>query len=291
MRRRRTVGTAALLALLAPLASFGAPEGTEEEILNDDFDSGTTCLWSAHQPFEPPLISEIVVQPTAGEFIEIYNPVPPAVDLEQYWLADYAAYYLVTTGAGAPDSTDFRVHFPASFSLACGARFVVALESSTLWIPVYNIFPTFVVTTEADVSAPKMIGEIGTSAGVSNVNEVVVLFRWDGASDLVEDADYVVWGDTSDWIDKTGVTVGESTYLPETAAASQVVAPAHALNQAIHRCDLRETTETPSGSNGITGADETSENLALAFVVGVPSPGAPPPVGACPSAEDPLRVD
>ena len=37
--------------------------------------------------------------------------------------------------------------------------------------------------------------------------EVVILYTWDGASDLVQDIDYAVWGDKVEGVDKSGVGV------------------------------------------------------------------------------------
>lgn len=45
-----------------------------------------------------------------------------------------------------------------------------------------------------------------------------MLFYWDGATELVTDIDYVFYGATGNTpVNKTGVMVGASTYLPDTA--------------------------------------------------------------------------
>jgi len=51
----------------------------------------------------------------------------------------------------------------------------------------------------------------------------------------------------------------------------------------IQRCDTAESTETMTGGNGFGGDDETSENGAAAWKIGVgATPGEPPALGFCP---------
>ena len=38
-------------------------------------------------------------------------------------------------------------------------------------------------------------GSVNGQGGLSNGGEVVVMYTWDGSSDLVTDVDYAVWGD------------------------------------------------------------------------------------------------
>ena len=83
--------------------------------------------------------------------------------------------------------------------------------------------------------------------------------------------------------DKTGVSVDgpdadttPSQYLPETPVAQQGEAPtAAAPNNAIQRISYLEGTETPNTGNGITGHDETSEDVGATFQTGIPTPGQP----------------
>ena len=68
------------------------------------------------------LLSEIKNSPTAGEFIEIYNPGPGAVDLSNVYVTDgtrssLGRYYYnrptgVDMGGGLSKCTDFHVKFP-----------------------------------------------------------------------------------------------------------------------------------------------------------------------------------
>jgi hypothetical protein len=119
-------------------------------------------------------------------------------------------------------------------------------------------------------------GASGTSA-LTDSGEMVVLLHWDGVLATVEDADYIVWGDQAEAIDKSG----EPGYQPETAIASQSVLPPgfpdgdlHNVNWTASRIDLEEGGEVLSGGNGITGHDETSETFESTWTfVGIATPG------------------
>ncbi len=127
-------------------------------------------------------------------------------------------------------------------------------------------------------------GYINSTAGLTNNDEVVVLFYWDGSTDLVYDLDYALWGDDpARTVDKTGISIdgpdadGTATaYLAETPAASQnsISATGHASGFSYQRVDFTEGTESHSGGNGLTGHDETSENMSSTWLVEAPTPGA-----------------
>ncbi|MFC2030031.1 hypothetical protein ACFLWA_04800, partial [Chloroflexota bacterium] len=83
------------------------------------------------------LITELVVTPTEGEFIEIYNPGASAVILTNVYLTDATLeptkyYYNIVTGsnAGSGYSSDFHVRFPSGATIGPGAYQTVALNGS-----------------------------------------------------------------------------------------------------------------------------------------------------------------
>jgi hypothetical protein len=101
---------------------------------------------------------------------------------------------------------------------------------------------------------------------------MVVIFFWDGATDLVTDLDYVVWGDKAEAVDKTGVTRtgpgggSGSTYLPDTPITNQdALAPGGQPNGVFVRVDESEGTQIRTGGNGVDGRNEMSENLTVTF--------------------------
>jgi hypothetical protein len=73
-------------------------------------------------------------------------------------------------------------------------------------------------------------------------------------------------------VDKTGVSIDgpdagtdSSMYLPDTPIASQLSALNHSSGTSVQRLDYSEGAQTMSGGNGVTGADETSEDLNNTF--------------------------
>ncbi|MCK5033438.1 MAG: T9SS type A sorting domain-containing protein, partial [Calditrichia bacterium] len=128
-------------------------------------------------------------------------------------------------------------------------------------------------------------GSINNQGGLTNSGEMAVLYYWDGQSDLVQDVDYLVWGDKVEAVDKSGISIDgpdpdttPSTYLNDTGIAQQISVPEnpHTFGESVQRLNLIENGETQTGGNGITGNDETSEDLATSFQIDVPNPGTGP---------------
>jgi len=245
------------------------------------------------------LLTEIVVTPTAGEFIEIHNPTVQSIDLSDVYLTDatFAGggtyYYNIVTGANAGGGGfgDFHARFPDGASIGPGEYQTVALPGSDDFVAEYGFDPDYELFEDGGVpdAIPDMRealpGSINGQGGLSNSGEVVILYTWDGASDLVSDIDYGLWGDKAEAVDKTGVSIdgpdsdsSTSTYLPDTAIPLQDVVNtgSHNGGDSFQRIDLAEGTETQSGGNGVTGSDETSENLSVTWA----SDSAPTPGGA-----------
>jgi hypothetical protein len=132
---------------------------------------------------------------------------------------------------------------------------------------------------------PTAAGSIGTTASLTNAGEPVTLFQWNGASDLVQDIDYVYYGSAdpamnpgNPAVDKSMLSVdgpdpdtATSGYRLDTPAASQQQARVHVLSAASIRCDEHEGTEVLSGGNGVFGHNETSENLATTWAITAPT--------------------
>ncbi len=257
----------------------------------------------------PLLLSEIVVTPSAGEFIEIHNPNPVSVDLSNVYITDATAanvfYYNIVTGdltsTGGGGSGDFSARFPDGASIAAGAYQTVSLSGSAAFNTEYGFVPDYELfeddsTADAipDMRAA-LPGSINSQGGLSNGGEMVILFTWDGVNDLVTDLDYAIWGDQAEAVDKTGISIDgpdadadASSYLADTAIASQdvVAAAGHSIGNSFQRDDLSEGNELKAGGNGAQGHDETSEDLSATWCEAVVSPGQPsdcnpPPPFAC----------
>jgi len=252
------------------------------------------CLFFAAVPLADAadhlLISEVVVTPTAGEFVEIFNPTDSAIDLSDVYLTDatYAGggqyYYNIVTGnlgiAGGGGFGDFHARFPDGAAIASHEYQTVAITGSDGFFAEYAADPTYELYE--DGASPDGIpdmrealpGSINGQGGLTNGGEVVILYHWDGATDLVQDLDYVLWGDKAEAVDKTGVAIDgpdpdtvATTYFNDTAIASQDVTSvaSHLIGDSYTRVDKNEGTETMAAGNGTTGNDETSENLSTTF--------------------------
>jgi predicted extracellular nuclease len=245
------------------------------------------------------LLSEVVVTPTIGEFIEILNPTGSSIDLSDVYLTDatFAGgsvfYYNIVTGAGAGGGgfSDFHARFPDGASIAPGEFQTVSLAGSDDFFTAYGFDPTYELFEDgvgAD-AVPDMrealAGSINNQGGLSNGGEVVILYTWDGASDLVQDIDYALWGDKDEAVDKTGIAIDGpdadavvSVYLNDTAIPIQDVVSggSHAIGDSFQRVDFTEGVETQSGGNGLTGSDETSEDLSVTWGLAGATPGTAP---------------
>jgi hypothetical protein len=264
----------------SPACGDGNPGGAGEDCDDNNTEPFDGCSPACLDPVNHLIISEIVVIRTEAEFVEIYNPTSQNLPLEQIYLADYKNYYDFSSGPST--LFDFRVRFPAGASIAPGSFATVSLETASAFQTVYGKYPDYDFDA-ADGNAPAMVGDFTGSSGLTNSGEVVVLFRWDGVSDLVEDIDYLLYGTPSSGVDKTGVSVGGSSYVADTPVASQGIATTPDTDgESLHRCDTAEATETKLFGNGPAGHDETSEDSSVAWKVDVPSPGAPPTLGLCP---------
>lgn len=210
------------------------------------------------------LISEIVLQPSTSEYFVIYNPTDNAIDLTDYYITDatdpanqYYYYKLPTaTNYRSTSSTDFTARFPAGSSVNAKSSLVICIPAKA------SFTGTHVVTPDLSLKEdflPAIDGQstIGTAPYyLDNTAETLVLFKWDGSAATVQDVDYILWGSNAYAIDKSGI----ATYLNDTGVADQKFAPIHVDGQKLKRV-AEEGSETQSGGNGITGHNETSENL------------------------------
>ncbi|MBW1808827.1 MAG: lamin tail domain-containing protein [Deltaproteobacteria bacterium] len=247
---------------------------------------GDACESSNHL-----LLTEICVQPNENEFVEIHNPGSQAVDLENYYLWDATQtsetreYYLIGSLTSV-EGHDFAVHFPADSSIGPGEYKTISVCTAANFNTSFGQVPDFAVQGDGSGDTQNMVAafanSVGPSVGLSNSGEVVVLFYWDGSSDLIEDVDYLIWGDKAEGTDKTDVTVGSSTFLPDTPIADQEALDGHDGSpldpntwQSMQRSDLTEGNETTSGGNGISDHDETSEDVTQTWTVASPTVGNP----------------
>ena len=239
------------------------------------------------------LLSEICVRPSAGEFMEVYNPGSTTVPLDDYYLTDLYGDvtkvdefypYIVCGAISSQLNTDFLVSFPPGTTIGPGEVVTVAIDGSG-FLGAYAFAPDFDLTGSGTGTAMEVPanGFVGSNAGLTNGAETVMLFYWDGSSDLVLDSDYAQWGtDQTRRIFKNGISLDgpdsgttPSDYLDETPPDLQdsISPDAHPTGESYQRVDFTEGAEVLTGGNGINGHDETSENLSVTWTTTTVGPG------------------
>ena len=214
------------------------------------------------------IFTEVVLTPSDGEYVEISNPTESAVDLTNYYLTDGTdissskLYYNlpIEDNYWSGSSTDFICRFPNGYTLAPGAAIKISLRDNSAYESVYGQTPD--ISLDDDMLSVSEDSDTKGNPGapkLHNSSETLILFYWDGSSEIVKDVDYLIWGDNSFAIDKSSV----DGYLSDTPTSSQSLMPVHATNEKLVRLDKSsEGGETQANGNGITGHDETSEPLA-----------------------------
>jgi len=229
------------------------------------------------------LLSEVQLAPTGGEFIEIVNPTASAVSLDHYYVSDVGTYWKLPAGTQTVDSGDFIVQFKAGSSIPAKGVITIATDTAANFKTTNGVSPTYsiadgTVTVVASNSTPTL----------TNAGEMVVLFTWDGASDLVTDVDLMIAGaasSTNTITPKSGMSVDgpdadsiASTYKTDLdSIAVQGATPASA--KSTKRLMLETGHEMQQGSgNGSDGDDETSEATGTTWdtTFSAPTPGTVP---------------
>ncbi len=217
------------------------------------------------------LISEVVVTPTAGEYIEICNGTGASVDLSKYYLSDdwFATtpngyYKLPQAGYVTAVNSDFIMKFPTGTIMPAGAVWTIAVDGAAFLVT-YATAANFEIRG-TDAGVPDMVnvgGNVPDAALITNASEVVVLFFWDGASDNVCDIDMCQWGvlASGNAVDKTGQSVDgpdgdaiATAYNADLARASQTFgASPGSAGQSLIRQACVELVETANSNGCVSG--------------------------------------
>lgn len=284
-----TLRSAALASLLAPLlALLAACPRT-----GNHSDAGVADA-EPLPPAPPPshlLLTEVYSQIAMYELVEIYNPTDAAIALDDYYLADDALYAQLAAldqpGAPAIAVSDFIVGFPAGAAIEAGGVVVVALDG----VGFASFFPAAAdyAIDAPGASTPMRRVAVGADAQLSDQGEMIVLFRWEGIADRVQDIDLVLAGipqASNRAVDKSAIAVDgpDGDAVPSEYAADAATIPvfddvtsdAHSYK----RIALEGLAEAATGGNGITGHDETSEQTSVTWGQGLsfsaPTPGVVP---------------
>ena len=255
------------------------------------------------QPGEGPaklLFTEVCTWPNDAEFVEIYNPNAFDVPLADYYLTDALHvptnyYWNIVLGNPTADTvggdsafSDFHLRFPEDAVVTAGDRITVALAGSEAFAAFFGVAPDYEMFEDGATSddVPDMVpifpgsathtdfGELTNFNTTTGNGELIILYYWDQLSDLVTDIDLVIWGNGSSYhFSKTGVSIDgldpdttPTTYQPEFSPAQQdTIMFAHLAGESYTRVDLHEGTQVMTGSNGVDGRDELSENWGVTF--------------------------
>jgi uncharacterized protein len=240
------------------------------------------------------LITEIKTFPTATEFIEIWNPTERFISLGNYYLSDFGDYWKFPNASMRESvDADFIVGFP-NMMLSPNQVIVIASESA-------GFRSSF--TNSADYALDLAVDDGATKAftryrlvnpnilpTLTNTGEPVVLFYWDGESDLVKDVDISFAGvggaidmnqlEPKQAVDGPDLDTTATPYAADNgiAAMGMSMALLSGSTNSYKRIMLEGSFEMQTGrGNGITGDDETSEDLKMSWdSSSAPTPGMVP---------------
>lgn len=239
------------------------------------------------------LITEVKSSGNTEEFVEIWNPTNRTIDLRNYYLTDSFDYWKFPSGVNAPtvNISDFLVRFPQGAMMTPGQIITVATE----FMAFQNLYDQVATYSLDSTSGPQMMdrlrvpGNPGDASITDNQGELVVLFYWDGVSDLVKDVDIVIAGTGPEGenalaakqpVDGPDSDTTATPYKPEAMQLGVMAMRALAATS-YKRIALEAGSETQTGAgNGITGDDETSEQLARSWDGAAPTTATP---GAIPA--------
>lgn len=239
------------------------------------------------------LISEVAVSPTPAEFVEIWNPTASSISLSDVYLYNATfnggdggvpcSYPRIISGSACGTSfNDFNLRFPPGATIAPGEFQTIAIVGATHYCTTYSCAttrPTYEVPVPAadDPTVANMVGDFDMAAAVftssgflTNGGEDLVLYSWNGTAQVVTDLDLVQWGTSTAFrTDKTGLP----GYLADTPIASQrAVQGTPPQGSSYQRLCTNEGAERTTSGNGVSGHDETSEDLDLTWTTGPATP-------------------
>lgn len=293
-------GCERLLSIQDPVAGDGRDGGVDSASGMD----GGGNPYGDLPASSPILLSEVVLGPNEAEMVEIYNTSSDPVDLTTYYVSDSGDHYYKLPAGAAVDSSDFIAKFPDGAVIAGHQALTVAIAAPAMFASVYGVAPTFSL---ADGTMKVVAANAPT---LTNTGEPVILFQWDGHSDLVRDVDIVIVGNPSQvnlldnksgypqdgpdpGSDASAYATDASTIKPQAAAPTSVTTTMPPQIISTQRLFVEGTSETHGGrGNGQSGDDETSEDTSVtwdgtpAHPFGLATPGQVPAslMSAMPSA-------
>jgi hypothetical protein len=242
------------------------------------------------------MITEI--KSTAPEFIEIWNPTSREVDLSRYYLSDYGSYWELPSKPTLPglSTSDFAVRFPNGAKLAANQVITIATDGAEFdagFTPLRATYAINEVSGSRAFEQRVVPGPMLPTITNSNGGEYIILFYWDGVSDLVKDVDIILAGKsaasanlltTKMPIDGPDQDSSVTAYKPDNGQFGGGMFAEAMTPNSYKRRKLETGAETQAGTgNGITGDDETSELLKSTWDGDPADPFSAPTPGVVPT--------
>jgi hypothetical protein len=280
VRHRQTARRAALLLAAAHLGAcqfnpVGAAGQNDSGVIEPDADVDPDPDAPPEPPIDasppdgmPPepsahlLLTEVKTQPSAAEFIEIFNPMTVEVPLDDYYLSDDPLYARVAEFTPPAEPTvqnqDAILRFPAGAAIQPGQVLVVAMNEQGF----RDAFGT-----DADFAVAPAIAQMVTDVDIVLIGNVQPPL-----------------GDDDALPNKTGLAVDGPdegpralTYAPDGASMMSMTFRA-GVGGSYKRIAPEGSEEPRDTSNGIAGHDETSEDTRTTWsqTDSAPTPGQVP---------------
>ncbi len=282
-------GCEKLLSIQDPVAGNGPSDGGGSD---SSVDGGGSPYGNLPRS-SPLLLSEVVLTTVPGsmtdpgEMIEIVNTSADDVPLSTYYLSDNGNYYRLPVSATV-DPTDFIVKFPEGAVIHGHQAMTIAISTPTDFASTYGVAPSFSLR-DGSLQTIAMNG----APQLTNAGEPIILFQWDGQSDLVRDVDIMIVGVPSAvnaLPSKSNATQDgpdpdkdSSKYAVDLGTIhAQPAAPGNGFST--KRIALEDGHEVQSGTgNGQSGDDETSEDTSVTWDGTAANPFTAPTPGVAPS--------
>ncbi|WP_457565772.1 OB-fold nucleic acid binding domain-containing protein [Caldithrix abyssi] len=231
------------------------------------------------------LISEVFVPPSGESekaFVEITNPTAQTFSSGEMYLANYNTYYQMVADQFPATNQFFVARFP-NLTLNAGKVVVVALDGAG-YFAAFGKRADFEIKGTDDQTPDLDVIRMGSNPALETVKGMMILFSWDGQSDLVKDVDYLPWGllaFNATWMDKSGQQIDgpdadsdASAYLNDLPTNQQKAISSIPSGYSLQRDGVSEVEEIASDGNGLTGHNEASENFQQSFKTASPTPGS-----------------
>ncbi|MBK7537020.1 MAG: lamin tail domain-containing protein [Myxococcales bacterium] len=236
------------------------------------------------------------------EFLEIWNPTNREISLANYYLSDFVDYWKVPERTLPVVQADFVVRFPEDAVIASDQVITIA-TNDVVFSSEFGKSANYALNLGATAGATKAFRErkvVDTQLpGFTDTGEYIVLFYWDGVSDNVKDVDMVVSGATNTVTPANQLQSkmpvdgpdADTTATPYKAESGQLglgmfttLSSPGGADLSYKRRTLESGVESQLGTgNGISGDDETSEQLKSSWDGDSTKPYSAPTPGMVPA--------